>query len=191
MENELRDLISEHVLLNEENLRMTVQIVTAFNDIREKLITEFLSNVKKELLSKLDSDWVVQDKLSDNVFEKCEFSITKKTWKRLYFIGFAPDKKGAKDVYIGVYRQGDKLNKPLKQGMLTNLLNENYKKGNCTNWWDWWQYVDSSFRNWDEEESLVKMYYRTEFVSYFVGQIINIKDIVEAVIDKEIKTVKV
>lgn len=187
MENEKNNIVTEFALSSEEKLRLTSQIVSSFDSLMEKLIKDFLIELKKELEKELRDGWEVCDELSKNPLGTNFFFITKNKWEKLYAIGFAPDNQKGRNIYIGVFRNEGTIDKPIKSGIITYELNEKFKKGKPANTWDWWTYVDETFRYWGNEDTLISLYHKTKIVEYFKSNLFRIMEIVEPIIDKEIK----
>ena len=187
MENEKKKIVAEFALSNEENLRLTSQIVSSFDSILEKLIRNFLSKLSKSLKDELGDEWIIIDELSENPLGTDTLYITKVKWKKLYSIGFAPANQRGRNFYVGVFRTRGNIEEPIKSGIITTTLSEKYKKGRRDNWWDWWTYVDEAYRNFSNEDTLIRLYHQTEIAEYFKSNLLKIKEIIEPIIDKEIK----
>jgi hypothetical protein len=185
MNNEKTNLIVEYVLTSEENLRLSSQVVRAFDDVIKRLVKDFLEQLEKELMLTLGDEWIIQNDLKDDVFSRSGFSISKKKWKDLYSIGFFAETTGLRNFDFYVWRNIEVISSP--NNLINQLINENYKKGNVYRRGDWWQYVDNHYRNWTDEETLTKLYEKNEMVNYFKDQLIKIKCIIESTIDNEIK----
>lgn len=187
MENEKKNIITEFALSNEENLRLTSQIVSSFDIILEKLIRDFLSKLSESLKDGLGDEWIIYDELSENPLGTNALFITKVKWKELYSIGLAPANQKGRNFYVGVFRTGGNIEEPIKSGIITATLSEKYKKGKREDWWDWWAYVDEAYKNFSSEDTLLSLYHQTEIVEYFKSSLLKIKKIIEPIIDKEIK----
>lgn len=188
MNSDKKKLIAEYALSNEDNLMLTAQVAKTFYYILEKLVIDVMEDLESKLEVVLGKKWTIYNNIKDNPFGRSDFAIMKNTWKDLYAIGFMPDKTRLRNFNFYVWRDSDIVKKPIKNGILTTLLNENYKKGNSYENGDWWQYVDKEYENWTDEENLKKLYNKTEIVSCFKNQLLRIKEIIEPIIDKEIKS---
>ncbi len=61
------EIIIEHVLENEENLEMALDIISMSQEIRERIIKTFLEKLKGFICGKLDmSQWDFKQDLYDN-----------------------------------------------------------------------------------------------------------------------------
>lgn len=188
MNSDKKKLIAEYALSNEDNLILTAQVVKTFDYILEKLVIDVMEDLESELEDILGKKWTIYNNIKDKPLGRSNFAIMKNTWKDLYVIGFMPGKTRLRNFNFYVWRDSDIVKEPIKNGILTTLLNENYKKGNSYENGDWWQYVDKEYENWTDEENLKKLYNKTEIVSYFKNQLLRIKEIIEPIIDKEIKS---
>lgn len=191
MANKEKELIASYVLQNEGNLEVALKIAFAFDEIRKKIILDFLEALEKDLSKSLDHKWVIKNDLKENVFDHWRgLYITKNEWREdlLYRIGFASEKYGARGFIIGVTKKQE--SQPIEGGKLNKLLGEKYKPGLASSHWEWYQWVEGNYGNWDNEEVLIKMYQKQETVSYFKEQILRIKEIAEPIIDEAVKSTR-
>lgn len=49
------------------------------------------------------------------------------------------------------------------------------------------QYVDHDYLNWTHDDTLVKLYRQEEMINYLTEEFIKMKDIIEPIVDAEIK----
>ena len=188
MENEKKKFIADHALLTEENFLLAAQVEKSFEEIMNRLVGKLLGNLEKELNGILGPEWEVETGFEDNAFDKWYFCIYKKKWLRdeqaLYDFGFQADRRRLSDFYFYAIRNTKIIKTPLTA--VKEAL-EKYKKGGKGGVSDWWQYIDSDYRNWTNEETLVKLYRQEEMVKHFVEQFIIMKNIIEPIVDEEMK----
>lgn len=189
MENEKRNLIAEHALLTEGNFMIAVQVEKSFQEIMNRLISKLLNKLEEELTAVLGPEWEMESGFDDNAFEKhWSFVIFKKNWvhaeRALYYFGFSPDRTRLGDFYFYANRNTEIIKEPIDT--VYCALNEKYKKGRKA-YSDWWQYVDQEYINWMSEETLLKLYRQEEMVTYFVEQFVKMKDIIEPIIEGEVR----
>jgi len=189
MENEKRNFIAEHALLTEENFLLAAQVEKSFEEIMNRLVGNLLGKLKEELIEILGTDWEVENNFEKNAFDKnWSFVIFKKSWAddeyAFYWFGFEPDKRKLGDFYFFAERNSELIKTPLTA--VYQALNEQYKKGRKARQ-DWWQYVDQDYQNWTHEETLVKLYRQEEMLKYFTEQFIIMKNIIEPIVDEEMK----
>ena len=189
MESEKKNLIAEHALLSEENFLLTAQVEKAFEEVMNRLINALLKKLDAELQHELGSEWAIENYFDDKAFALWCFKIYKNKWVHkddpLYWIGFAPDRRRLGNFHFYTMRDDDIVKPALPS--VNQALNNNYKKGRKGATSDWYQYVDSDYMNWTDDETLVKLYRQDDMVQYFKEQFIKIKDIIEPIVDKEIK----
>lgn len=185
MKNEKWDLIAEHALLNEDNLLLSLELFEAFEEVMNRLISEFLKELEMEILSRLGSEWTIVTDFENDAVKRWFFGIEKKKWQGNYTIGINPEKVKLSNFVFYTWRNEDIFKSPITE--VTKMLNENYKKGKTYKMNDWYQSVDKDYLNWMDADTLCKLYHKKEFVAYFKEQFFIIKDIVEPIIDKKMK----
>ena len=188
MENEKKNFIADHALLTEENFMLAMQVANSYREIINRQVGKLLKKLETELNDVLGSEWEVETDFDGNAFTKWYFCIFKKKWLyneiAAYDIGFSTDSKKLDWFYFYAIRNDDIIKKPLDA--VKEAL-DNYKKGGKGGSSDWWQHVDSDYRNWAHDETLVKLYRQEEMVKHFVEQFIKMKHIIEPIVDEEIK----
>jgi len=185
MKNEKWNLIAEHALLNEDNLLLSLEMFEAFEEVMNRLISEFLKELEIELLSRLGSEWTIENQFEDNTFKKWTFGIQKKEWQGNYIISIWPENGKLRNFTFYTWRAEAIFKSPITE--VTKMLNENYRKGKTYQLNDWYQSVDKDYLNWMDADTLRRLYHKKEFVAYFKEQFLLIKDIVEPIIDKKMK----
>ncbi|MFA6850234.1 MAG: hypothetical protein WCS30_07760 [Selenomonadaceae bacterium] len=185
MKNEKWNLIVEHALLNEDNLLLSLEMFEAFEEVMNRLISEFLKDLEIELLLSLGSEWTIENRFEDNTFKKWTFGIQKKEWQGNYIIGINPENGKLRNFTFYTWRDEAIFKSPITE--VTKMLNENYRKGRTYQLNDWYQSVDKDYLNWMEADTLRRLYHKKEFVAYFKEQFLLLKDIVEPIIDKKMK----
>lgn len=188
-----KDLIIDYILENKKNLEISLYIISLFNDVRKKIIMEFLKELDQKIRMDLDDEWDIKNELLENVFDRYRgFYITKKSWKGKYQIGICPDKYGAKGFVIGI-EKGEESKKQIADGKLKELLDVEYRPGSRSDTWEWCQWLgayqwrDVNLENWDNHRLLIAMYdshERNELIKYIIDQIIRIKEISSPLIDE-------
>jgi hypothetical protein len=183
-----KELITNFVLKNEDNLRIALKIVSAYDEIQREIVSNFSQELTKALREELNKEWEITNELTNKEWRY--FSITKKKWNKGYVIGFETHPHPSlRNFYFAVIRHKQKFPKPVDKGILKKKLDE-YIKG----WpevgpedinYEWWQYVRKDYLNWDEEEFFVKLHNKEKSIlDYFKGNLLTIKGIIEPIIDK-------
>lgn len=178
-----REIILKYVFQDGDNLRIALQIGSAFDDIRKKIIGDFLGELEKALRASLDDEWVINNALGEDIFGRCKpLGIFKKSWGGDYSIGFEAEYYFARRFYMGVSK--DNKIAPIDGGKLKKMLDEKYRPGLASDTWEWSVYLEGDFLNWDNEAVLMQMYKKDEAVSYLTKNILKIKEISSPVIDE-------
>lgn len=163
-----------------------------FNEIIKITIINFLLQLKEELRKSLANEdgWefcgnpTYGDMLENPLTIFSGLFITKNNWGKKFLIGISADKSMARDIIIGIYRGGEVKAKKVANGKLIDLLNTKFKPGYHSDYWEWWSYLDNNYRNWYNEEVLIKIYKKDDLVELIKKQIIAIKNIATPIIDK-------
>jgi len=184
MSDEKQNIIVEHALLNKDNLLMYLEIFNSFEKIMNRLISDFLRELESELFAHLGYSWIIINNFDNNAFERWYFTIQKKTWQNVYAIGLNPENQKLRNFCFYTWRNSDILKNPVTT--VTEMLNQNYMKGRKYRDNDWYQAVDMHYLNWTDMETISKLYYKKEMITYFKEHMLKIKDIVEPIIDDEL-----
>jgi hypothetical protein len=178
-----REIILKYVFQDGDNLRIALQIGSAFDDIRKKIIGDFLGELEKALRASLDDEWVINNALREDIFGRYKpLGISKKSWGGDYSIKFEAQNYFARRFYMGVSK--DNKIPPIDGGKLKKMLDEKYRPGLASDTWEWYVYLEGDFLNWDNEAVLMQMYKKDEAVSYLTQNILKIKDVSSPVIDE-------
>jgi len=190
-------IIVDYALKDQHNLEIALKIGIAFDEIRKRIITDFLDALENALRGSLDNEkWTILDNLKEIVLKEGIWSsknkgcyITKKEWQSTCLIGIESDTNGARNFFISVRKNQKEILKPTESGNLKNLLDNEYKKGSSGGPWLYYRYFDGIYRDWNNEEILIDMIFKKdETVSYFKEPILTIAKIVTPLIDKAVKS---
>jgi len=183
------ELIVDYALENESNLEIALKIAFAFNEIRKKIIIDFLDALENALRESLDNEWTIQNNLKKDVFAKWKGCyIAKKKWQDICLIGIESDSSDAKNFFVTVRKNKEQIPEAIGGGKLKNLLDKEYRPGSGGEQWIYWKYFEGIYRNWDEEVLIKMSFKKDEIVRYFKEQILRIKDIATPVIDEAVKS---
>jgi len=181
-----RTLIVDFAFRNENNLKIALKVGSAFNEIRRRIITNFLKDL--EIALKLDNEWEIMNNFNKSKLNDCTFFIAKKVWGKKYQIGIH-GKSGATDFIFGICK-----NPNIAEHLGSEKLKEldiRYGPGRISEWWAWYKSVDEPYRNWDNEEVLMNMFEKEQrdiVVSRFRDYIWGIKEIALEAIDEAVKS---
>jgi hypothetical protein len=184
-DNLVQDTIIDYVLQNERDLKIALNIIYSSNFIKEKIVLKFLEALETKLRSDkiIDQNWIF--KISENVFANYfNITLTKDDWEnRGYYICLEAQSTGLKNFIIGITKKVDCM--PIENGKLKKLLDQACGYGNNSNHWEWYQYVPS-YRDWDNNEILFKLYKDkgAEPITLLASIILKIKEVAMPIIDR-------
>ena len=163
------EIIMKHVLKNEENLGVALDIIN--QKIRERIIKTFLGKLKGFICKgfickKLDmSQWDWETGLCDKPYEA-------------NFLGFGVSRKFDvlnEPVYIQLQNQAKDLSNHIigvcsaesnaLMQHFSSKLDEKLGKGKANNWWIWFQPLKSpnwDYTDWNNKDTLIKMHFDSE-----------------------------
>ena len=171
---------------NKENLLLSLDIYNSFEEVMNKLVSNFLKELKQQLLESLGNEWeIILFFEDDNAFGKGEIGleIWKKLWKEKYSVCFSNNKMRLNDFNFFVWRE---VKNPIKE--IAETLNTKFAKcGKCAENADWYVMADKKYINWLDEDTISLLYDKKEMVDYFKDNLLKIVEIVEPIIDKKFK----
>jgi hypothetical protein len=53
-------IVVEHTLQNEDNLQLATKVSTAFEQVRQRVVSEFIKKLQADLLARLGDPWAVR-----------------------------------------------------------------------------------------------------------------------------------
>ena len=172
-------IITEHALKNEENLEMTLDIISMSQEIHERIIKTFLEKLKDFICKgfickKLDmSQWVFNKELYNNQGKRYrKFGVSRKALE----INVILEDRSTyySDLIIGVHSEYVESQEHLRK-QLNRKLNKTLEKGNGSNsWWIWYQSLkkpsdDWDYIDWNNKDTLVKMHSNPDCVVKHIG----------------------
>ena len=187
-----REVIIDHTLQDEDKLEIAIKVGAAYDDLRGRVILDFLDTVHSELAPRLGSLWKVSVARDPRRFiEK---------WARFLAADYhgnpvhcrievGADEPGyPKMVWLGA---GSPTAPELHESM-KNVIDEEYAKGRPGELHSWWRYLDKAYANWGDEETTLLLYRKVEAVNYLVDNLVQLARAVEkslaAVTPTNIKT---
>jgi len=179
-----KEVIVNFAIENEGNFKKCLLIGFNFDDIKKTVIIKFLRELKEELRESLTDEWEID--ITENPFVKFSgIFITKKNWDKKFSIGIEAQNIMARDIVIGIGKDGKKITQKVGNGKLIDQLNAKGKPGRTSETWEWYRYLEGIYGNWDNEEALIEIYKKKDFVEFFKKQFLEIKDIATPLIDDE------
>jgi hypothetical protein len=154
MNDEFGKLIIDYATKNATNLAMSIRVSQVFDDIKRKVITTFLSGLIKELQGRYKPDsWKIKSD-PDPLETYAGLTIRNEKWVG-HLVGIEAGSPGARNLIIGVCKS--QKTKSTVPG-LKAALDKNIGYGKQSDWWEWWRNLDKPYNNWDNEESLCKLF---------------------------------
>jgi hypothetical protein len=158
------ELIVNHALSTNENLRVAIKVGLAFHSLKARIISDFLHRLKSEVEAALGSQWTAGVE-SD---EWLGLWIQKKTWPEEKYISVGSNKTDGKNVNFWVHRFGHDPENAFSDfsdpentlndfdEVLKSELDEQVGKGNSSKNSAWYMF-SARHRNWDSEEALLAL----------------------------------
>ena len=174
-------LITEYALQSKDNLQIALAIIYSRNDIKRKVIADFLNALEEELKRSFPTPaWYIDNVLKQDIFAIYPaIYLGKEEWGNTPWIGFEAQQSQAKGFRIGIEKQ------PPSQsiGSLKVQMDEQYGQGRTDEWWEWYQDIGDGYGDWDNETMLLSLYQKEEAVQYFRSRLERIVEIAAPIID--------
>lgn len=186
IDSDKKKFIAQHALQNKENLLLSLDIYNSFEEVMNNLVSNFLKELKKQLLESLGNEWEIKVPFeNDNVFGrgKVELTIWKKLWKEKNTVCFNNDRTRLDYFTFYVWREAKTPTRGITETLNTKFI-KGYKYGEYI---DWYVYVDKKYANWLDEDTISLLYDKKEMLEYFKDNLLKIAKIVEPIIDKKFK----
>ncbi len=177
------DVIAEHAFENEHTLGIAAKVGLAFPKIKERIVREFIASLQGRLEARLGKSWTVEDSWSETPLLRHSYiAAYKTTWSTEACVGLSCEKDGPSNLDFYVW-----LEKKLKTPLVSELrdaLDEHYGHGHHGGNNPWWKWVDEPYRDWNTEESLMRLWKKDEAADYYAGHLLRICKIAGPFLDK-------
>ena len=176
--------VEDFALKSESDLQTALLVAEAVPRMRERIVTEFLQELRQRLAQKIPKGWEVQKDVP-NVFAAryAGISISQARWKERYCINLEAQEFG-KDAVIGVWRDRDTIRGGPNPDMLDRFLQAKWP-GKSNRWWEWYQRVPSEYGHWHGAEALVRMRFKTrETVVYFDSRMLKAAEVASTLLNE-------
>lgn len=181
------EMILDHALESKENLETALDIGFTFDDLRKRLIVDFLDKLKIYVLDELgdhdESQWHVNDDTFYRFPLKNDsyYSFGKKSWGASYGVGLQLHKNTA---LIGAWRpEGAPNIESLKQ-----TLDKKIKSGGQDKWYEWYYYLEDPYRNWGAADGLIRLKFPNGKAVKHIGQeLAQVIKVAAPIIDRHVK----
>ena len=160
------EIIIEHALENKKNLEMTLDIIFAGYELRQRIVKTFLEELKGFIYKKLNmSQWDWETELCDNPYGGNRYRIFGVYSKfgvlnESVFISLSGNPTG-NNLYIGVFTNDTLFYKSMNH--LKSRLDNEFGPGKSeASWWFWYQSLESpncwDYTDWTNKDILIKMH---------------------------------
>lgn len=182
-----REAALNYALASKENLTTAINLSEAFQDIKTRVIQDFLTGLEAAILSDYPG-WKCLNDFSKGPFQSryyTKFGFYKPAWmdnSKRFAVAL---ETGPQPTSIGILRDGQEkiLNGRLYEE-IKNRFGKGYgKEGNT---WDWYRNLDSPYQDWNSSETLLKMYENQEAREYFHTAFTTLMDIASDIIDQHL-----
>jgi predicted nucleotidyltransferase len=181
-----QQIIIDYAFENKDNAEIALQIIyRCQNEIRKKIIINFLNALEEALRDVFPkSEWRVENSLRENVLGRYRgVYFAKGQDGETYKIGFYPDQDGPKAFIIGIV-------KPPQAQPIPNLkaaVDASYRPGQANAEWEWYRGIDDGYGDWNNEETLMRLYRQDEAIKYFRDHLARLKEIASPFIDGAVR----
>jgi len=182
------EIIVEHTLQNEDNLQLATKVSAAFEQVRQRIVSEFIKKLQADLLARLGDPWAVEQyRDEDALGAGCLVEIQKKRWRDICSVGLAGDKDGPSDVDYYVWVNPDMPGKARLAADLKEALDETHGTGKKDAEVAWWSFLEPPYDDWTTERALVLLYRKADAAEEIAGQLESICRTVEPIADRRVR----
>jgi hypothetical protein len=179
------DIIVEHALESDRNLRIASKIGLAFPKLKQVIVGDFVKVLISGLRERLGSSWILDDEWTQTPLAKGSYVSAKKAiWAEKSSIGLHCDKVGPGDLSFFVWVEPDYIKGTTIATELKAALDERYAPGRKEPRYPWWRYVDAPYGHWTNEDVLIALRQKTEALELFLNHLTTISTISEPFLDQ-------
>jgi hypothetical protein len=176
------DVIAEHALEDEHNLKMAAKVGLAFPTLKARIIRTFITSLVTTLKARLGDSWEISDDWSAKPL-KGSVCVSKESWTDEFWIGLAAEKTGPSELDWFVWTETTiSLQTPLVAA-IKGALDDGFCSGRSTNNNPWWQYLARPYRDWNTEDSLLWLWKKEDAVRYCADHIVKMCEIVSPILE--------
>lgn len=173
--------VCEHILANENNLRIAAEVVEAWPDARGAIVDSFLKTLGDRLKNRLPG-WKSEPYQRFFVEANPNFSVWKPAWENQYYISLYCGEYGKK-MQIGFLRERDALGKRPLSSDLLKAVQEVYPSAHSSEWWEAIAVLHSPAVDWTKPEVLWRIYKDPRFLADVVSQFVELAEVGERIVD--------
>lgn len=174
--------IIKHAKLNRQNMEAALQVGLVFGDLRKTLIRDFANYFKEccagTSLSTIDVSgwrdrptgaWTGMSYKEDNWLPHCMIKVEARIGGIKQFIF---------GIHTGDPNTRDHIDESHKKKIYETLNNE-CGQGKQDDYWAWYQDVDDNYRNFNNFDTLIKLYDKSKMAEYYLEKLSGLKDAIE------------
>jgi hypothetical protein len=162
-------VIVDYAFQSAEHLQIALAITYGCKqEIRRKIITDFLPALEGALREAFPG-WRLENALIPDVFAPWRgITLSPETWADGYAIALEVN-RWATSVYVGIKKPPEV--QPIGDGSFKTQIDQRYRPGMTQDGWEWYQWISDRYGNWDNAETLLKLYEKGEAAAYYAGQL--------------------
>lgn len=182
------EIVVEHTLQSEDNLRLAAWVSAAFEQVRQRVVREFVKRLQSDLLARLGDSWAVEQNCDKDAL-KADWlvDIKKKRWHDNCSICLEGSKEGPRAVDYFVWLDSDMPGKARLAEELKAALDEKHGVGKKSANAPWWSFLEPPYDDWTTENALVLLYRKADAAEEIAGQLESICRTVEPIADRRVR----
>lgn len=198
-----KEAIKAFIVSDQENLQISLGVLSVESEIREHIIDNFLSRLEKRLLKEINKndlgdDWSVSKADDYNPIYTKLFQLTKKSWENKYSIVIQSEQSNANRLCYGIPRgtdgaissEGGDIDRFLTKAISAGKYRLETVRPNIS--WHYCPWVEPELANWGSPETLSLLAFKTEdetndrnkALEYFCDKFISLAKITNVELDK-------
>jgi hypothetical protein len=182
------EIVVEHTLQNEDNLRLAARVSAAFEQVRQRVVREFVKRLQSDLLARLGDSWEVEQNCDEDALGAgCLVEIKKKRWDDNCSICLEGWEEGPSDVDCYLWLNSEMPGRARLGAELKAALDERHGAGRKSPDAVWYFYLGPPYDDWTTEKALVLLYRKAEAVKEIGDQLEGICRTVEPIADRRVR----
>jgi|ERR1035437_1303260 hypothetical protein len=182
------EIVVEHTLQNEDNLRLAAKVSAAFEQVRQRIVREFVKRLQSDLRTRLGDSWTVDQNCDKDPLEADWLvEIKKKKWGENCSVCLEACKVGPRDLDCYVWLNSEMPTKGRLAAELKEALDEEYGAGKESPDTVRYFYLEPPYDDWATENALVLLYRKADAAEEIAGQLESICRTVEPIADRRVR----
>jgi hypothetical protein len=185
---EERDIVVEHALATEDNLRVALLIMSAENDLFDRIIVNFAECVSARLAERFANSgmWRVTNgiKLDGGLPVGGAISAVHRVGGEQICVRLMYD-RDPRQVYYSILNEELPAPTNIEWERITQELTSRFAAGKTNTNSRWTSMADPDYRNWYDWDTLIRLWKKEEAATHFVNRLSAIMGIVASVLHKK------